>query len=340
MKKEKNKHRYNAENERVKYNYRKHLTRAKQRDEKTVTAALMHIREYELYTDFKGFGSYHRDMADKYIQSLLNRELSMSYICDNIRYLKEFLQWLERQHGYKSKINYNDIDYLNISKNQQRQSKATQYKKAYSYEQIITAIRLMPCKTDKEKRDKAIISLQAICTLRVSELRSVKMQNLIKENERYFLHITPKNMDVKFAKTRIVCFVPLPDDIIANVIDWVDYLKALGFKDNDPLFPAVDNRFTQTSLLQQTMRKDSIKSDGTIRKVFKKSFEAAGYEYIRPHSFRTTIARFAQHQTPAFFNAVRQNLGHSSIDTTLSSYGQLSYVDQGRALIECGGKFE
>lgn len=139
-------------------------------------------------------------------------------------------------------------------------------------------------------------------------------------------------MSVKFAKTRQACFIPLPNDIIANVIEWFEYLKGLGFKDSDPLFPVIDNRFTQTNLLSQAIRKDEIKSDTTIRAVFKNAFECAGFDYINPHSFRRTIAHYAQTQSPLFFNAVRQNLGHSSIDTTLNSYGQLSHLDQRRAI--------
>jgi len=206
------------------------------------------------------------------------------------------------------------------------------YPKTYKYNQIIETIRKMPNKTDKEKRDKALISLQALCTLRISELRTVKIENLIEEDGSYFIYVSPHNMSVKFAKTRQACFLPLPNDIISNVIEWYEYLKGLGFKDNDPLFPVVDNRFIETNLLRQTMRKDEIKSDTTIRGVFKKAFECAGFDYINPHSFRRTIAQYAQTQSPAFMNAVKQNLGHSSIDTTLSSYGQLSYLDQRRAI--------
>ena len=139
-------------------------------------------------------------------------------------------------------------------------------------------------------------------------------------------------MAVKFAKTRYVNFIPLPDDIIKNVTEWAQYLKSLGFKGGDPLFPVVDNRFGQKNLLEQSIRKAQIKSDTTIRDVFKKAFVSAGFEYIKPHSFRKTIALFAQNQSPAFLNAVRQNLGHDSIDTTLSSYGQLSVVDQRKAI--------
>jgi len=281
-----------------------------------------------------GFEGYSGDVADKYIQSLFQRRLSMSFISDNIRCVREFLQWLERQNGYRSKIDYNQIDYLNISRNQQTTAKAVEYQKSYKFEEIIKTIRAMPDKTDKERRDRAIISLQALCGLRISELRTVKMKSLIEEGGHYFVYVSPKNMDVKFAKTRQVNFMPLPDDIIANVIQWRDYLKTLGFKDNAPLFPAVDNRFTQTNLLEQTIRKNEIKSDTTIRDVFKKAFEAAGFECIKPHSFRRTMARYAEYQSPAFLNAIKQNLGHTSIDTTLSSYGNLSDAEQRRVIAD------
>jgi len=311
MKKEDSKHLYNAKNERAKYKYRLHLKCVLQRDEKTTIAILKHIRDYELFTDFSGFEIYNDELAHRYIQSLFQRDLSKSYISDNIRILKEFLRWLER-----------------LSKNQMKEAKAMKYPKTYKFNQIIETIRQMPNKTDKERRDKALISLQALCTLRISELRTVKMENLIEEDGSYFIYVSPHNMSVKFAKTRQACFLPLPNDIISNVAQWYEYLKELGFKDNDPLFPVVDNRFTETNLLRQTIRKNEIKSDTTIRNVFKEAFERVGYEYINPHSFRRTIAKYAQTQSPAFLNAVRQNLGHSSIDTTLNSYGNLSHLDQ------------
>lgn len=332
MKKKDCQAKFNPINERIKYKYRIHLRRVKMRDNKTILAALKHIREYEIFTAFAGFELYSGELADKYIQSLFSRDLSLSFISDNVRCVREFFQWLERQNGYRSKIDYNQIDYLNISRNQQNTAKAVEYQKSYKFDQIIKTIRAMPDKTDKEKRDKAIISLNALCGLRISELRSVKMKSLIEEDGHYFIYVCPKNMDVKFAKTRSAHFLALPDDIQRNVLSWLEYLKTLGFKDNDPLFPVVDNRFGQTNLLEQSIRKEAIKSDTTIRDIFKRAFAEAGYNYINPHSFRRTMARYAQTQSPAYLNAIRQNLGHSSIDTTLSSYGQLSQADQ-RAII-------
>jgi integrase len=139
-------------------------------------------------------------------------------------------------------------------------------------------------------------------------------------------------METKYAKTRQAAFVGLPDDIKHNVLHWRDYLLAMGFRDNDPLFPIIDNKFNSKNLLEQTIKRQDIKSDTTMRNIFKAAFENAGLAYINPHSFRHTLARYAQTQSPAFLNAVRQNLGHSSIDTTLSSYGQLSQADQRRIM--------
>lgn len=319
---------YNTKSERIKYKYRNHLRGVGQKDEKTIIAILRHIRDFEVYLDFEGFEKFNDAVAGKYIQHMVNNDLSTSYITGNIRAVKDFLIWLERQNGYRSKINYNDIEHLNISRNQRRAAKASPYKKAYTYPDILKAIRQMSEKTDKDKRDKAMVSLQALCTLRISELRTVKMRNVIEEDGIYFIDICPKDIQSKFAKQRQAVFIPLGEDILKNVISWYEYLKSLGFKDDDPLFPKINNRFNQHNLLEQSIKRDTIKSNTTIRNVFKKTFESAGFEYINPHSFRKTLARFAQTHSPAFMNAVRQNLGHSSIDTTLNSYGQLSLYDQ------------
>jgi len=167
----------------------------------------------------------------------------------------------------------------------------------------------MPDKTIRDKRDQAIISLQALCTLRISELRTVKIKSVIVEDGNHFVYVCPKNMQTKFAKTRHAVFLPLPDDIEQNVLDWMDYLVSIGFKNSDPLFPAIDNTFNHQNFLEPSIQRTGVESDTTIRNVFKSAFTSAGMEYLNPHSFRKTFACYAQKKSPAFLNAVRQNLG-------------------------------
>ena len=328
MKHKENKDQFNPKNERLKYEYSIHKKRVGRKDEKTIIETLKCLREFEDFIKFAGFETYNEMLADKYIDYLFDKKYSLSLINSSIRELKEFLLWLERKKGYRSKINYEDIDYLNISDNQRRMAKSPEYKRCYSYDEIISTIRGMPSNSLIEKRNKAIISLNALASLRVSELRTVKLKNVITEDGKYFIYVNPKDMEVKGAKTRYADFVALPDDILDNALDWKAFLVKSGFNGKDPLFPKIPNNFNQLNLLESNLTHEEIKSNSVIHTIFKNAFLNAGLEYIEPHSFRRTRAKFAQKQSPEYLNATRQALGHSSIDTTLSSYGDLAVSDQ------------
>lgn len=334
MEKAKHKHRHNDKNERVKYTYRIHKSRVRRKDKKTIIAELQHIREFELFTGFQGVECFNEGVADKYINHLLAMDKSFSYVNDNLRALREFLNWLERQRGYRSKINYNHIEYLHLTNNQRRSAKATDYKQSYTYTQVIDTTRKMPASTAIEKRNRAIISLQALCGLRPSELRTVRIKSLVCVDDNWFVDINPKYVQSKFCKARKASFMPLPEDIQNNVIHWRAYLIEQGFKPIDPLFPIIPKHFNQHHMLESHLTATLIKSNSTLRTVFKNAFESAGYEYINPHNFRHTLMRYAEYQTPAFLNAVRQSLGHESIDVSFNSYGHLSDSDQQRLFSE------
>lgn len=294
MKKKEKQDHFNPANERIKYKYRIHVKRALKKDEKTIIAELKYLREYEIFSLFVGFEKYDSTQADKYINYLFDQDYSLSYINDALRTLKVFLGWLERQKGYRSKVNYNDIDYLNITNNQRRASKATEHKKSYSFDQIVKTIRQMPSRTMLERRNKAIISANALCSLRISELRTIKLKNLIEEEGKCFIHINPKDIDSKFAKARYADCVALPQDIFDNLINWKNELIAkFGFTGKDPLFPKIPSNFNQFNLLESTITKEEIKSGSQMRDIFKTAFVSAGLEYINPHNFRHTRTKFA-----------------------------------------------
>lgn len=329
MKKRDKQDQLNPKNERVKYQYRVYLKRVLRKDGDTVLKASEYLRVFEVFTNFDGFETYNEARADKFIDHLFDESYSPSFINNALRELKEFLTWLQRQKGYRSKIKYDDIGALNTTNNQRRAAKSTGYKKSYTYEQMIQTIRQMPQETMIQRRNKAIISLNALCGLRISELRTVKMRNLINENGSWFIHANPKDMKVKNSTPRYSPFVQLPQDIIDNVINWKnDLIQKHDFKDKSPLFPKIPNSFNWQNLLESAVQKEEIKSSSAIRNVFEAAFKAAGFEYINPHNFRHTRARFAAKQSPEYLNATRQAMGHKTIDTTLSSYGELSFEEQ------------
>jgi integrase len=68
-----------------------------------------------------------------------------------------------------------------------------------------------------------------------------------------------------------------------------------------------------------------------IRDVFHRAFEASGLPYYNPHSFRDMLVRYAMtlDLTPEQMKAWSQNLGHSDVLTTFTSYGQVPVHRQG-----------
>ena len=69
-----------------------------------------------------------RDLID-FIKKKLGSEknVSISYCYDILRFIKVFFDWLSKQSGYKSKIIQTDVDYLNLTRKEV--SIATQPKK-------------------------------------------------------------------------------------------------------------------------------------------------------------------------------------------------------------------
>jgi integrase len=64
---------------------------------------------------------------------------------------------------------------------------------------------------------------------------------------------------------------------------------------------------------------------GPIRRIFQDAFEAAGFPYANPHSFRDTLVRLGQRlcRTPEEWKVWSQNLGHESEATTFVGYGHV-----------------
>lgn len=68
-----------------------------------------------------------------------------------------------------------------------------------------------------------------------------------------------------------------------------------------------------------------------VRGIFKRAFAAAGLPYFNPHSFRDMLVRHAMalNLSPEAMKAWSQNLGHSDVLTTFTSYGSIPAHRQG-----------
>ena len=91
----------------------------------------------------------------------------------------------------------------------------------------------------------------------------------------------------------------------------------------------VDREFRVTGLKRATYR-----NANAIRQAIKAAFIAAGLPIFTPHAFRKTLVKWAEQYYPTLegFKAFSQNIGHSSVITTVSAYMPVSLERQGELI--------
>jgi integrase len=302
---------HNPDNERIKHKYFSFLKEAKRQSEPTIDGVAKALARFEDYNKYRDFKTFRHEQATGFKKHLIEQKnhrkdtkLSKSTLHTTFAHLKRFFEWLAREQGYKSRIQYSDAEYFNTSSKDMQVATARRTQKSPTLEQIKHVINLMPVKTEIEQRNRALIAFTLLTGAR--DARDVK---------------------TKFSKTFTTFFFPVGDEIRQILIDWIAYIKTEKFWGNDdPLFPMTNISIGANQQFETNGLKREHWSTATpIRKVFKEAFAKADLPYFNPHSFRNTLVQLGQSKckTPEAFKAWSQNLGHESVLTTLYSYGEV-----------------
>ena len=293
---------HNPDNERIKRAYLIYLKEARRLSEHSIDAAAAALSKFEEYTRYRDFKRFHiksavgfkHKLADQVSQRTGER-LSSSTLFATLNALRAFFHWLAGQPGYRSRLTHADADYFALSERETRIAKATRERPVPTIEQIRHVVRAMPCESDVELRNRALIAFTLLSGARDGAIASLKLKHVDVEEGK--LVQDARDVRTKFSKTTTTWFFPVGDEIRQVVLDWVEYLqKAKVFGPADPLFPATlvgigeDNCFQAAGLLRSHW------SNATpIRKIFKEAFLSAGLAYANPHSFRKYL-RFPRHR--------------------------------------------
>jgi integrase len=252
--------------------------------------------------------------------------------------LKDFFRWLAGQKGYKSKIKFDEIEYLNLSEKETREAKATGYKDAASLEQIKKAIASIKPVDEVQKRNQALIAFTLLTGVRIGAAIGLKLKHI--DVDKKLVIQDPREIKVKGSKRIDTYFFPVGDEVEKIVIDWIQYLKEeKQFTGKDPLFPKTSLAHdTDDSFICGGLSREHWQSINPLQDIFKKAFEAAGVKYFNPHSFRNTIVQFGEKvcKNPEEFKAWSQNLGHESPLITFTSYGYVPTHRQGELIKNMG----
>jgi integrase len=329
---------YNASNERIKRKYFAFLKEAKRYSEATIDSTAKALVRFEEYTRYRNFKAFHFQQAIAFKNHLADQKglqsgqnLSKATLYATLTQLKKFFQWLAYQPGYKSRIQYADSEYFNLSSKDTRIATAHRQQEAPTLEQIIHVINNMPTTTEIARRNRALVAFTLLTGARDSAIASMKLKHVDMIENR--INQDAREVQTKFSKTFTTFFFPVGEDVRAIVAEWVVYLREVKmWGNNDPLFPATrvvpgpDRQFAVAGV-----KREHWSSAAPIRTIFRDAFSNAGLSYFNPHSFRNTLVKLGEEvcNTPEQFKAWSQNLGHEKVLTTFLSYGEVAYQRQG-----------
>jgi integrase len=331
---------HNANNERIKHKYFAYLKEAMRHSEPTVDASAKALNRFEVYTKHRDFKTFHFQQAIAFKKHLAEQrgqqsgeKLSKATLYATLRQLKRFFQWLARETGYKSRVQYSDAEYFNLSDKDTRIATAQREQKAPTLEQIKHVIHTMPASTEIERRNRALIAFTLLTGARDSAIASMKLKHV--DLTANSVNQDAREVNTKFSKTFPTFFFPVGDEIREIVAEWVSYLREDKLWGNDdPLFPATSIALGASRQFEVSgLKRDHWSSASPIRKIFCEAFVSAGLPYFNPHSFRNTLVQLGLGcKTPEEFKAWSQNLGHEEVLTTFINYGEVGCQRQGEII--------
>jgi integrase len=236
--------------------------------------------------------------------------------------------------GYKSRVQYSDAEYFNLSDKDTRIATAKRQQKVPTLEQIKHVINKMPVGSEIERRNRARVAFTLLTGARDSAIASLKLKHV--DLIAGCVNQDAREVNTKFSKTFSTFFFPVGEEVRGLVAEWKSYLRDEKLWGNDdPLFPGTrvalgsDRQFEAAGLSREHWRNAS-----PIRAIFRDAFVSAGLPYFNPHSLRNTLVQLGQEvcKTPEQFKAWSQNLGHEKVLTTFLSYGEVACQRQGEII--------
>lgn len=317
---------YCLENEKIKKEYYKRLAIKKQ--EKTIRQIAKSIEKFEEFTEYKDFKLFNFKIAEKYIKHLKEEELSLNTINSYLRNLRNFLEWLSMQTGYKSKISLADVELLSLSHNELNSINKKIINDFPTFEQAKAIFESINPLNDVDKRDKALISFAVLTGMRAEALMTISI-GAINVDKMEVFQSKQNNTKTKFGKDILSKIFNFDDEMQACFLEWYRYLKEIKlFSNTDPLFPKTKARQTEDNLsfIHDEIEPYFWQSNSSISNVFKERAKKASMPAFSPHKYRHLSIYLALQKcrNGLEIKVISQHFGHEDVRTALETYSNLS----------------
>lgn len=331
---------YDPQNERLKLTYQEELRHAEGLDHKTIDKAMAAIRQFEESTNCKPFKRFSKDQAiafKDWLETARNKRtgkpLSKATIATTLRAVRDFVRWAATQHGYKKSIGVGDWRYFRHALKDARAAQASTPRPVPSLAQVQRAFEAMPDATSHQKRDKALMALLMLTGARIGAVASLRLKHI--DLERRHVFQDAREVNTKNAKTMNTTFFPMGEAYFAAVADYMRHLQEdLMYGPEDAVFPKTELIRGPNGFQVAGLSRLPFASSGPLNEIVKQAFASVQLPEYTPHSFRHMLVLHGDKicQTREAFKAWSQNMGHSSVLVSVSSYMPVS-ADAQREII-------
>ena len=324
-----------GKNEQIKRQFFRFLRKAKGCKENTILAkkkALWYFDEFTKDADYKDFNDV---LAENFVDYLGKRKglkdnvLEASTKYDVLRHLRQFFEWLATQQGYRRSINFSDIAFLSLTREESRRALTPKIPDFPDKAYIIDLCKSIKIKTEIDRRDQAIIAFLLLSGMRVKALTTLRIDCFDPSTLRV-KQDPARGVETKFSKSNHSRLFEFDKFLVDIIISWYKYLvEYRHYSSCDPLFPRIEVQYNNGynySYYAAGLTPEFYKSITSIQSMLKKRSKEAGLKYFSPHAFRHTATSLAVKniKTGEQLRAVSQMFAHEDIKTTLMNYGRLT----------------
>lgn len=254
--------------------------------------------------------------------------LSNSTIRHHASQVRQFFDWLRLQDGYK-RLSQNILLCLELPKAVHAKTLPRDDRDYLTIEQAEKMLEKMPDRTIAERRDRAMVACAYTSGLRAAALTTLRLKHIDLDKKELVQDAT--EMRAKNGKSFRIVFFPRTEAFQETLIIWVWELTALGFTQDDAVFPEIVHLKQRGPEIGAVL---PMQSSSAVSCAFDFATSLIGRK-CTPHSVRDTLKVLGDElcTSPKDRKAWSLNLGHTNEKITEIYYGKMS-DQQRRSIIE------
>jgi integrase len=296
-------------------------------DSKTISAKLASIRQFEIFCQGKPFDKIATSDATSFRESLKSsveacagQKLSISTVRHCASHLKSFFEWLVDQKGFQG-LNRSLPDHFILPKKFDANGLARPDRPCPNDEEAVAMVKQMPTDTLIARRNRAMVAIAFLAALRADTVTSLRLKHL--EVSKRVVIQDAKISRTKNGKSLRINWFPLPPIFAEVVEDWLNELIALGFSQDDALFPD-EKSLQKRHFLPQTEKIPVMSSTHAIALAFSCASALVGKRFF-PHSAKHHIGGLGLRRCKTVEEqaAWSANMGHEDMEITKRYYQKL-----------------